>query len=503
MQTIAAIDVGSNAMRMMVGRLVFDGKIEVVENLRLPVRLGQDAFTTGLASEDTLQKTVDAFARFRKIMNDHKVEKLRSVATSAMRELTNGGLMIERIARATGIEIELISGEEEARLIHLAVAQSVNLRGKHALLIDIGGGSVEVTLSVNGNITSTESYNMGTVRLLKKLSGDENKGMPFHKLVREYTAAARHRIDRELGSKKIDICAGTGGNIEEMGNLRGKLFKRDNDRAITLEELDKLVETLSRMKVAERMRKFKLKPDRADVILPAAIVLQMIAHEAKVKEIVIPHVGLKDGVLWDMACRMQESVHTSPREQVWASALRLGEKYQFDTEHAKLVARHAGRLFDQSCALHHLDEENKLLLEIGALLHDIGHFINTVDHHKHGYYILKASPLIGLSEPQQNIVANIMLYHRKANPSMEDACFKALTPKDRLIVQKLSALLRLADGLDVSHTGRVKDVQLEPHKNTWKIKLIGEGDLMLERWTLEKRQKLFQDVFGVRLEVLE
>ena len=327
--------------------------------------------------------------------------------------------------------------------------------------------------------------------------------MPFHKLVREYAEAARHRIDREIGSKKIDICIGTGGNIEEMGSLRQKLFKRDSDRVITLEELDKLVETLSRMKVEERIRKFKLKPDRADVILPASIVLQMIAHEAKIKEVAIPNVGLKDGVLWDMAYRIQESTRVSPREQVWTSALRLGEKYQFDVEHAKQVAHHAGRLFDQSCVLHTLDEENKLLLEIGALLHDIGHFINTVDHNKHGYYILKASPLIGLSEAEQNIVANIMLYHRKSTPSIEDDCFRALTPKDRLVVIKLSALMRLADGLDVSHMRRVKDVQLEQQKNIWKLKLQGDGDLLLERWALEKRQKLFQDVFGVKLEVIE
>ena len=503
MQTIAAIDVGSNAMRMVVGRVVYDGKIEVVENLRLPVRLGQDAFTTGFVSEATAQQAVDAFIRFRKVVDDYDVEKLRCVATSAMRELTNSELLIDRIARTTGIDIEIISGEEEAGLIHLAVAQSVNLKDKHALLIDIGGGSVEVTLSQNGNILSTESYNMGTVRLLKKLSGEKNSAMPFHKLVREYAEAARHRIDREIGSKKIDICVGTGGNIEEMGKLRQKLFKRDNDRAITLEELDKLVETLSRLKVEERMRKFKLKPDRADVILPASIVLQMIAHEAKIREVNIPNVGLKDGVLWDMAFNLQESASVSPREQVWTSALRLGEKYQFDAEHAKHVAHHAASLFDQSHALHNLDEEKKLFLEIGALLHDIGHFINTVDHNKHGYYILKASPLVGLSENQQNIVANIMLYHRKSTPSLEDDGFRMLTPKDRLVVIELSALMRLADALDVSHTGRVKDIYLEEQKNTWKLKLRGNGDLMLERWTLEKRQRLFQDVFGVKLEVTE
>jgi exopolyphosphatase/guanosine-5'-triphosphate,3'-diphosphate pyrophosphatase len=503
MQNIAAIDVGSNAMRMVVGRIVYDGKVEAVENLRLPVRLGQDAFTTGILSEELAQQALDAFARFRKIADDHSVGKIRAIATSAMREMTNGDLLIDRIARATDIVIETISGEEEARLIHLAVAQSVNLKNKHALVIDIGGGSVEVTLSQNGNIISTESYNMGTVRLLEKLSGEKNSTMPFHKLAREYAEAARHRIDRELGAKKINICVGTGGNIEEMGSLRQKLFKRDSDRAITLEELDKLVETLSRMKVEERMRKFKLKPDRADVILPASIVLQMIAREAKIKEVTIPNVGLKDGVLWDMAYNLQETARVSPREQVWTSALSLGEKYHFDAEHAKMVAHHAASLFDQSHDLHNLGEESKLLLEVAALLHDIGHFINTVDHNKHGYYILKASPLVGLSEAQQNVVANIIQYHSKLTPSFQDDGFRNLPPKDRVVVTELSALMRLADGLDVSHTGRVRAIQLERQKNTWKLKLQGNGRLMLERWALEKRQRLFQDVFGVKLIIVE
>ena len=502
MQIIAAIDVGSNALRMVVGRIVHDGKVEVVENLRLPVRLGKDAFTTGILSEETAQQALDAFARFRRTADDHKVEKICAIATSAMREMTNGDLLIDRIARATGIAIDIINGEEEARLIHLAVAQAVNLKNKHALVIDIGGGSVEVTLSQNGNILSTESYNMGTVRLLEKLSGEKNSAMPFHKLVREYAEAARHRIDRELGSKKIDICVGTGGNVEEMGNLRQKLFKRDSDHVITLEELDKLVETLSRMKVEERIRKLKLKPDRADVILPASIVLQMIAHEAKIREVTIPNVGLKDGVLWDMAYNLQENAHGSPREQVWTSALRLGEKYQFDAEHAKIVAKHAASLFEQSHVLHNLDEESKLLLEVAALLHDIGHFINTVDHNEHGYYILKASPLVGLSEARQNIVANIVQYHRKSTPSFQDDGFRNLPPKDRIVVTELSALMRLADGLDVSHTGRVRAIQLEQQKNVWKLKLQGNGDLMLERWALEKRQGLFQDVFGVKLIII-
>jgi len=501
MQNIAAIDVGSNAMRMVVGRIVYDGKVEAVENLRLPVRLGQDAFTTGIISEQTAQRTLDAFTRFRRVADHHKVDKIRAVATSAMREASNGGPLADYIAQRTGIEIETISGEEEARLIHLAASQAVELKNRHGLLIDIGGGSVEVTLSHNGKIISTESYNMGTVRLLKKLGGEKRSVLPFHKLVREYAEAARRRIDREIGSRKIDVCIGTGGNIEEMGRLRQKLFKRDSDRAITLEELDKLVETLIRMQVEERMRKLKLKSDRADVILPAAIVLQMIAHEARIKEVTIPYVGLKDGLLWDMAYELQQSARVSPREQVWASAQRLGKKYQFDQDHAKRVSHLAGSLFEQLKPLHGLGDENKLLLEVAALLHDIGHFINTIDHQKHGYYILKANPLMGLAESRQEVVANIIQYHRKSMPSMEDGNFKNLNPGDRNTVTKLSALLRIADALDVSHTGCVKEIETERQKNFWSLTLRGRGDLALEKWTLEKRVKLFQEVFDVKLKI--
>ncbi len=167
MQNIAAIDIGSNAMRMVIGRADYDGNLETIENLRLPVRLGQDVFSTGQIGEETAQLAVDAFIRFRKVADDHKVEKIRAVATSAMREAANSDLLCDRILHATGIDIDVVNGDEEARLIYLAVANVINLKSRRAILIDIGGGSVEVTLSQAGNILSTESYNMGTVRLLQ------------------------------------------------------------------------------------------------------------------------------------------------------------------------------------------------------------------------------------------------------------------------------------------------------------------------------------------------
>ncbi len=509
MQKIAAIDAGSNAMRMVVGTVNEAWQVEAIENIRLPVRLGQDVFTTGMLEEKTIQQAVDAFLHFRRVANDFGVAQTRAVATSAMREANNGDILSDRIARTSGIEVEVIGGAEEARLIHLAVASAIKLSGKRAVLIDIGGGSVEVTLSENGNILSTESYNMGTVRLLRKLDrgkapiSSTGRQQPFSLLVREYAQAARRRIDRELGSSHIDLCVGTGGNVEDLGRLRERVLHRPDPGVIGVRDLEKLIEKLSAMSVSERISKLKLKPDRADVIVPAAIVLQLIANEAHVRQIAVPGVGLKDGVLLEMADKLRIGPHLPQRQQVWESALQLGKKYNTDANHAALTARLARQLFDQSQSLHSLGEEERLLLEVAGLLHDIGHFINTVDHDKHGYYILKVNGLIGLNEHQQEIVANLVRYHRRPIPASDDQNFKSLPSRDRITVTKLSALLRLADGMDAGHASHVSSASLKGRKKGWSLQLHGKGDLMLEKWALDKRRGLFEEVFGVPLQIMD
>lgn len=501
MLNISAIDVGSNAMRMVIGAVDESWQVSTIENIRLPVRLGQDVFSKGYLEEKTIQQTEEAFLHFKHMAESFDIRHLRAVATSAVREAANSDLLLDRIFRASGIELEIISGEEEARLIHLAVVHELKLKNKRTLLIDIGGGSVEVTISTGQNIVSTDSYGMGTVRLLERLNGSRGSKPPFGNLVREYAEAARYRIERDLGDQKIQICAGTGGNVEEIGRLRQKLFKAESDRCVTLEELETLIERLDRMSYEERMRKLKLRADRADVILPASIVLHLVASKAGVQQIAIPNVGLKDGILLDIAEGLSKSLRPRRREQVWESALYMGRKYQFDEKHARLTSKLAVRLFDQSKPLHHLDDSHLLLLEVGALLHDVGHFINSMDHDKHGYYLLSVNRLIGLSQREQNIVANLVRYHRKQSPSTADENFKSLPQRDRLIVIKLAVLLRLADSLDISHMENVTDVTLKETKSGWRMKISGRKDQMLVSWAFGKRKSQFKEVFGVDLEM--
>jgi exopolyphosphatase/guanosine-5'-triphosphate,3'-diphosphate pyrophosphatase len=227
----------------------------------------------------------------------------------------------------------------------------------------------------------------------------------------------------------------------------------------------------------------------------------MIVKEAGIKEIQIPGVGLKEGVLWEMAPLALQG-RLPRREQIWLSATGLGQKYQFDGEHGARVARMARRIFDQTASLHELKQEHRILLETASLLHDIGHFVNMLEHEKHGAYLVRNSPLVGLDPAGREMIAQLIAFHRKMAPTTQDEDFKRLGTKDRQVVLKLCALLRLADAIQISHTGRVHNVTLSEAQDGWQLRLHGEGGFLLEKWNLEKRKALFEDVFGVTLKVM-
>src|SRR5262245_60580692 len=359
MPTIAAIDVGSNAIRLSIANVNTDGAHQVVYYVREPVRLGQDVFTKGTISAHTVDRLLETFMGFKRKLEELAATHVRAVATSALREATNRELVLKAVQKATGIEVSIIGGEEEARLIHLAAKSAVNLKNKVALLVDIGGGSVEVVLADDTTVLCTESYAMGSVRLLKIL--DEKAGEErFHQLVTEYVDATQRRLEQEIGSQKIDVCVGTGGSIESIGQLRKELFAKNSSQKVTAEELKALVKKLRSTKFEDRIHDLRLRPDRADVIVPAAIVLQKIVQQAGVDEVVIPGIGLKDGVLLQIVSELRDREHHLYREQVIESAKRLGKRYSFDEKHAATVAKLAMQIFDQTKTFHELDTEARL-----------------------------------------------------------------------------------------------------------------------------------------------
>jgi exopolyphosphatase / guanosine-5'-triphosphate,3'-diphosphate pyrophosphatase len=503
MPTLAAIDVGSNAIRLIIGDVDGERRLNIVESVRDPVRLGQEVFTKGSIAEETIDRAAEAFGRFKEAMDKHGVKWTKAVATSAVREALNKDLFVDRVAQTSGIELSVIGPEEEARLIHLAVTDRLNLKNKLAMLVDIGGGSVEITLVSDGSIISTESFKMGAVRLLQVLEEKKHGERHFNQLVREYVDATQKRIKKEIGNKKIDLCVGTGGNIESIGDLRKELLGKDRDSVIAADELETLVKKLQNMTFEERIQQLRLRPDRADVIVPASVVLQKIVKQAGVDEVQIPKVGLKDGLLIDMVQELYGDKKHSPRDQVLTSAVQIGRKYLFDEQHGSATAKFAVKLFDETKTLHNLNLEYRLLLEVAALLHDIGHFVNVMDHHKHTQYLLLATPVIGLTESQMAIIANVARYHRKSFPKPQHEPYNVLSSRDRVIVSKLSALLRLADAMDNEHASKVLDFTVDYKKPKFKIALKGEGDMLLEKWALMKKSELFEEVFSVKFSIEE
>jgi exopolyphosphatase/guanosine-5'-triphosphate,3'-diphosphate pyrophosphatase len=499
--TIAAIDVGSNGIRLAIATTNSDGGYQIVYSVRESVRLGQDVFTKGTISEQTIDRTVQTFIEFKQKLGEHGVSHVKAVGTSALREATNRDGVLKSIAKATGIEVSIIGGEEEARLIHLAVKEAVNLKNKVALLIDIGGGSVEVVLADDATVLCTESYSMGGVRLLKILDEKSGGEERFNQLVTEYVNATQRRLEQEIGNQKIDICVGTGGSIESIGDLRKELLNKNSNQKVTVEELKALVKKLRATSLEERIQDLRLRPDRADVIVPAAIVLQKIVQQAGVEEVVIPGIGLKDGVLLEIISQLRDHEKRNYREQVIESARRLGKKYSYDERHGSIVAKLAVQIFDQTQTFHELGAEERLILEVAAMLHDVGHYVNVANHHKHSFYLILASPLIGLTALQMDMVANVARYHRKSAPKTQHKPYEDLAPKQRLTISKLAAILRLADALDHEHASTVDSVEVEYKRPRFTFRLKGKGDMLLEKWALANKRDLFESVFEANVVV--
>lgn len=499
MTSVAAIDVGSNAIRLAIVSVGADGRCEIAYTAREAVRLGQDVFSTGCISPETIERAMEAFGRLREQIDRYGVVSIRGAATSAVRDAANRELFVKGIEEKYNIPIAVIGTEEEARLVHLAVKERIGLKNRVGLLIDIGGGSVEVSVATQTGILSTESYAMGSVRLLQMLDHDRLGEKRFNQLVERYVVTIERRLKRELGDQKVDCCVGTGGSVESLGELRRDLFDKNSVSKVRIQELASIIETLEGMSLEERIQKLHLRPDRADVIVPAAIVLHKIVQQAGVDEVMIPGVSLRDGLISEMVSDQISPETRLDYDQIISSAMQLGRKYSFDEAHAVAVAGLAMQIFDQTKPIHELDKEGRTLLEVAALLHDVGQFVSISNHHKHTLYILQASSVIGLTPAQMEIVANVARYHRKSLPKLQHKNFEQLSSKQRGIVATLAAILRVANALDREHTGNVRAIDFTFKKPKFIVKLKGEGDMLLAKWVLAQRCDLFEEVFGGRM----
>ncbi len=502
---IGIVDMGSNAIRFLVAE-VRSGATAMLESHRLPMRLGRDVFHTGQIPEATLADVVDAFRRFRATCDRLQVSTVRAIATSAMRDARNRDLLVDRVRDAAGIEIEVISGTQEAYLLKLAVETRCDLQKGRSLLVDIGGGSVELVVVENGNVVSADSYRLGALRMLEALNGSEASGETFVELLHKHLKSLEHRIADRFESLRIDRYIAVGGNVESLTDLvalHTPARRQDGIESHALADLRTELDDLARLPLAERIDKRGLKPDRADTIVPAGIVYVHLGQLAGTDRVLVPRVGIKDGLLVEIVQGHREAFAAEDHVDVVLSSCRaMGRRFHIESGHAEAVLTLARHLFDQTKELHGLGGRARVLLEAAALLHDVGVAINNDGHHKHSQYLIQASELVGLTDEERSIVAMLARYHRKSPPLREHEEFMALRRRDRTLVERLAAYLRLADALDRQHSGVVRGVSVKIREETVELRPILAGDprtrLTLEAKAVEEKGALFAQLFGRR-----
>ena len=498
----ACIDVGSNAFRFVAAEFTAADQFRVVEQQRAAVRLGHDVFLTGRLTEGAMAAAVSALTSFWQRMPELEVGVYRAVATSAVRESSNGEEFVQRVREQTGLELEVISGSEEARLVYAAVRRAVALAGRDWIVVDVGGGSVEVLLVDDSGILWSESHTMGSVRLLEELSEAGEEPGRFRRLLEEYTATLR--LPPAASSRRPTGFIATGGNAETLAQLAGAGPATPGGCAsISLAAMKAVIERLARLSYRQRVEELGLRQDRADVVLPAALLYEHLAGLSGAGAILVPGVGIKEGVLLDLVDAVtRKRAHADRRDQELADALlAIGRRFTFDEGHGRQVAALSLALFDQLAAAQRLGAADRRILQAAAWLHDIGSYISYKRHHKHSMYLIEQCELPGFSAAEVALAATVARYHRKSHPGPGHEEFVRLKQADQNRVLALAAILRLADALDREHSARVRAVRVELQGNKAVLHLEGKGDLLLETWALKRKAQLFERVFGRELRV--
>lgn len=517
MPRFAALDLGSNALRLRIveahaagnGReqlsLLGDldgapSSFREIASLRAPVRLGSEVFVTGKLATASIGQACTALREFRQAMDAAKVDAYRATATSAVREASNGTTLVERARREAGIELEVIEGIEEARLIQLAVVRRLGLADRRALLVDVGGGSTELTYLDKGQSAWAISLPIGTVRLLETyLRGAKTVERARQKLLFEGVDRALVEALPTLRKMPFEIVVGTGGSVDtlvELCPLKGG--HAGYPRAVDVGAMKTLLGRLFGLTPEQRRDTFGLRPDRADTIVPAASIFLRVTESFKASAIIAPGVGLKEGILEELVDKYFDRWDKESEVRAVSDAcVRLGRRYGFDEEHGARVAGFALQLFDDLGQYHGFGERERLLLRAAALLHDIGDYVRYDGHHKHSYYLIQHSDIMGLTPDERAIVANVARYHRKSAPDPSHPNFRDLDKEARTKVRGLASILRIADALDREHLGKVKAVRAEVDggKRRVVLNVSGDEDRELEEWTVRAKSELLRDVF--------
>jgi exopolyphosphatase / guanosine-5'-triphosphate,3'-diphosphate pyrophosphatase len=500
---IAAIDAGSNAVRLSVARAYSALDIEPLTTERYPLRLGEGVFVRHRFSEEILKKAVKAFRHLRGIMDEFGVTKYRAVATSATREAQNRDVLVRRVKQATGITLEVIGAKEESRLGREAALAAVGPEVQPRCIVDLGGGSLELTLLRDHTVEQGVQLPIGAVRLMTTLN------LPG--VIRPVQAEQVRRYVRALLESRLptrpnladQVAAALGGNAETLSNVAPGP-RQDGLPTLELSLLRERVGDILKLDVRERMKAYGVRRDRADVMGVAAIIFVTLGRYLNVQRFLIPGVGIREGLLQEIAreafSRKEPHRYDDETRQILIGTRTYGRRFEYDQRHAEHVRELSLMLFDQLQAIHHLPPQSRVQLEAGALLHDVGHRISHRGHHKHGEYLALNGDIPGLEGRDRNIVGAVVRYHnRKSEPASHHPAYSALNSNDKRISRRLASIVRIAEGLDHSHRQRVQSLRASFHRGAVTLQVEARGDAAEDLRDAERSSNLFEKEFHVQL----
>jgi len=505
-RTVAAIDIGSSSIRMAIAQIDGVGCVHPLESLQRAVKLGKDTWTNGSIGKDATEECVRVLLQFRRVLQEYGItdeSSVRAIATSAVREASNKEIFLDRIYSATDIDVDAIDEMEVNRLTYLAVMPLLTevpaLRKKPALIVEVGAGSTELLLIEDAVMTYAGSYRLGALRLYEMLETHHTSpGSALHVL----TSSIQRMLDemhRTVQPGEDPRLLVLGGDIRFALSRMGLDMERGAPAEVSVKDLEKFSAEILDYSVDELLQKYHLPVPDAETLGPALLSIVMLAKTFGARKLYVASQTLRDGLLVEMseARTWEDRIEA----QVIKGAMDLGLKFRFDEAHAVHVATLCVSLFDQLQTMHRLDPRYRTMLHVAALLHEVGNVISTRSHHKHSMYLIMNSELFGLSSREMRIVAVIARYHRRAVPRANHDVYGTLSRDHRIIVNKLAAILRVADSLDRAHQQRISSVQCILEDEAVILNCQEMENPTLERMALKDKDDLFRQVYGMRIEL--
>jgi exopolyphosphatase/guanosine-5'-triphosphate,3'-diphosphate pyrophosphatase len=499
---IAAIDVGSNSIHLIVAEVETGGRINILDRAKEMVRLGDGALHTGVIPPEVFRRGLDALKFLRRIAERHKVDALSAVATSAVREAQNGGEFVRAARDEVGIDIRVIRGDEEARLIYLGARSSLDLGKRRVALFDLGGGSLEVILADAQELYFTASLKLGVIRLAEACPCSDPPTAHERAQLAERARSMLDPVIARVRAMGFDFVALTSGTASALADLMRQDRDRDRDRdrggtardALTLKGLTELERRLGGMRVIERARLPGLDARRADTIYAGAVVLRTALDLSGASEAVLCETALREGVVADYVATNRPGILLIDEfpDLRRRSVMELARRCRFREDHATHVARLALSIFHQMRRVHGLGKNDAELLEYAALLHDIGFYVSAQRHHRHTEYLIQSHEMAGFTRDEVAIIALTARYHRKGEPRKSHEGFGALTKTDRRRVRYLAAILRIADALDRTHARLVRAVRCVISEKNIEMRLDADQDPELEIWGARRKGDLLE-----------